>query len=75
MKPQDDISINPGATYPNLNNLDGSPFFAHIRLSGQGGKAPALHFRPRSAMAAGDFVLRAITSVANRSPKQDSLYK
>lgn len=28
MKPQDDISINPGATYPNLNNLDGSPFFA-----------------------------------------------
>ncbi len=25
MKPQDDISINPGATYPNLNNLDGSP--------------------------------------------------
>ncbi len=27
MKPQDDISINPGATYPNLNNLDGSPFF------------------------------------------------
>ncbi len=28
MKPQDDISINPGATYPNLNNSDGSPFFA-----------------------------------------------
>ena len=28
MKPQDDISINSGATYPNLNNLDGSPFFA-----------------------------------------------
>ncbi|GDA58213.1 hypothetical protein HmCmsJML164_04432 [Escherichia coli] len=28
MKPQDDISINLGATYPNLNNLDGSPFFA-----------------------------------------------
>ncbi|CBG33443.1 hypothetical protein EC042_0618 [Escherichia coli 042] len=44
-------------------------------MSGQGGKAPALHFRPRSAMAAGDFVLRTITSVANRSPKQDSLYK
>ncbi|EFN9598403.1 hypothetical protein D3K98_15670 [Escherichia coli] len=29
----------------------------HIRLSGQDGKAPALHFRPRSVMAAGDFVL------------------
>ena len=26
----------------------------HIRLSGQDGKAPALHFRPRSVMAAGD---------------------
>ncbi len=24
----------------------------HIRLSGQDGKAPALHFRPRSVMAA-----------------------
>ncbi|MCD6851086.1 hypothetical protein LTT70_25805, partial [Escherichia coli] len=23
-----DISINPGAATPNLNNLDGSPFFA-----------------------------------------------
>ncbi len=89
MKPQDDISINPGATYPNLNNLDGSPFFAwrqykHAdeicpcgshRLSGQDGKAPALHFRPRSVMAAGDFVLRAMMSFADRSPKQDSLYK
>lgn len=28
MKPQDDISINPGAATPNPNNLDGSPFFA-----------------------------------------------
>ncbi len=27
MKPQDDISINPGAATPNPNNLDGSPFF------------------------------------------------
>ncbi|QGU54116.1 hypothetical protein CUC39_02435, partial [Shigella boydii] len=26
----------------------------HIRLSGQSGKAPALHFRPRSVMAAGE---------------------
>ncbi|POF72626.1 hypothetical protein C2W44_09620, partial [Escherichia coli] len=47
----------------------------HIRLSGQDGKAPALHFRPRSVMAAGDFVLRAMMSFADRSPKQDSLYK
>ncbi|OUG02580.1 hypothetical protein AZ041_000593, partial [Escherichia coli] len=39
------------------------------------GKAPALHFRPRSVMAAGDFVLRAMMSFADRSPKQDSLYK
>ncbi len=34
MKPQDDISINPGATYPNLNNLDGSPFFAWRQYKG-----------------------------------------
>ncbi|AKP83298.1 hypothetical protein ECMP0210179_0618 [Escherichia coli MP021017.9] len=26
----------------------------HIRLSGQDGKAPALHFRPWSVMAAGE---------------------
>ncbi|ESA89572.1 hypothetical protein HMPREF1601_02168 [Escherichia coli 907779] len=44
-------------------------------MSGQGGKAPALHFRPRSVMAAGDVVLRAMISFANRSPKQDLLYK
>ncbi len=31
MKPQDDISINPGAATPNPNNLDGSPFFAKER--------------------------------------------
>ncbi|TGB77045.1 hypothetical protein CRI66_13275 [Escherichia sp. E4694] len=44
-------------------------------MSGQDGKAPALHFRPRSVMAAGDFVLRAMISFADRSPKQDLLYK
>ncbi|ACD06454.1 hypothetical protein SbBS512_E0482 [Shigella boydii CDC 3083-94] len=44
-------------------------------MSGQDGKAPALHFRPRSVMAAGDFVLRAMMSFADRSPKQNLLYK
>ncbi|TGB87309.1 hypothetical protein CRG95_04325 [Escherichia sp. E4208] len=44
------------------------------RISGcqvRNGKAPALHFRPQSVMAAGDFVLRAMISFADRSPKQD----
>jgi hypothetical protein len=47
----------------------------HIRLSGQGGKAPALHFRPQSEMAAGDFVLLAWAIIQVKSPKQDLLYK
>ncbi len=31
MKPQDDISINPGAATPNPNNLDGSPFLFTVK--------------------------------------------
>ncbi|ASO87104.1 hypothetical protein AKO63_0609 [Escherichia coli] len=44
-------------------------------MSGQDGKAPALHFRPQSEMAAGDFVLLAWAIIQVKSPKQDSLYK
>ncbi len=56
-------------------NIEFKVVLAYEPKKGQDGKAPALHFRPRSVMAAGDFVLRAMMSFADRSPKQDSLYK